>query len=97
MNREEASGGSGVQNDRSMAAIMLPDLGFPPAVLTLSVWLVRLGAHVGRGDRVVEILTGEAIVDLPAPAAGTLVKKERLEDDPVEPGQVLGWIRCDAP
>ncbi len=62
--------------------------------LTLSVWLVPTGAKLVPGDRIVEILAGEAVLDLPAPATGVLVKKEVLEDDPVQPGQILGWLRC---
>ena len=42
--------------------IRLPDLGIDDARLTLSVWLVPLGATVTAGDRVVEILAGEAVV-----------------------------------
>lgn len=79
-----------------LAAITVPDLGVPQESLTVSVWLVPLGARLARGDRVVEISTGEAVVDLPAPVPGVLAKKLSLEDDPVTPGQVLGWIRPES-
>ncbi len=82
-----------MENDQSLAAITLPELGLPSSAILVSVWLVPLGTELVRGDRVVEIFTGEAIVDLPAPVSGRLVKKELDEDDPVQPGQVLGWIR----
>lgn len=73
--------------------IRLPDLGIEDAELTLSVWLVPLGTPVAAGDRVVEILTGEAVVDLPAPTHGVLVEKLVPEDSPVKTGQILGWVQ----
>lgn len=47
--------------------IRVPDLGLENGSLTVSVWLVPKGASVAAGDRVVEVLTGEATVDLPSP------------------------------
>ena len=85
-----------MSDDPSLAAITLPDLGMSPSTLTISVWLVPLGAKLVQGDRVVEISTGDVVVDLPAPVPGVLVKKELLEDDAVQPGQILGWIQRDA-
>ena len=73
--------------------IRLPDLGIDESRLVLSVWLVKLGTPLAAGDRVVEILTGEAVVDLPAPTEGVLAEKLVLEDTPVQTGQVLGWIQ----
>lgn len=72
--------------------IRVPELGIEDVELTVSVWLVPLGSRVAAGDRVVEVLTGEAVVDLPAPIHGTLVEKLVAEDTPVEIGQVLAWI-----
>ena len=81
--------------DESMqrVPIRLPDLGIEESRLLLSVWLVKLGAPVAAGDRVVEILAGEAVVDLPAPTEGVLAEKLVPEDTPVQTGQVLGWIQ----
>ena len=55
--------------------IRVPDLGIDDAKLTLSVWLVPWGHPCAAGDRVVEILTGEAVVDLPAASRGMLAEK----------------------
>ncbi len=77
--------------------ICVPELGIDDAQLTLSVWLVRQGATVALGDRVVEILTGEAIVDLPAPRDGVLVEKVVAEDSSVQVGQIVGWVQRVAP
>ena len=76
--------------------ITVPELGYPSQTVSLSVWLIPLGAEVVEGDRVVELFTGDAVVDLPAPATGVFVKKEVLEDDLVETGQILGWVQSGA-
>ncbi|MFO7902931.1 MAG: lipoyl domain-containing protein [Planctomycetota bacterium] len=73
--------------------IRVPNLGIEDARLTVSVWLVPRGASVAAGDRVVEVSTGEAVVDLPSPTHGVLVEKLIAEDAPVQTGQVLGWIQ----
>lgn len=75
------------------SAIRVPNLDIEGAELTVSVWLVPRGASVAAGDRVVEVLTGEAVVDLPSPTHGVLVEKLIAEDVPVETGQVLGWVQ----
>jgi pyruvate/2-oxoglutarate dehydrogenase complex dihydrolipoamide acyltransferase (E2) component len=77
---------------RRLYEIVLPDLGLPGVAVTLSVWLVPPGAQVLAGDRVVEILAGDATVDLPAPASGKLISRRVEEDDPLRPGQILGLI-----
>ena len=76
--------------------LVLPDLGMGGQPVRLSLWLVRQGAEVTEGDRVVEILLGAATVDLSAPVSGRLVRKLVAEDEPVRVGQVLGLIVADA-
>jgi pyruvate/2-oxoglutarate dehydrogenase complex dihydrolipoamide acyltransferase (E2) component len=63
-------------------------LGAAPAVL--SVWFADPGDNVYEGDRLVEVLVGEATFDVSAPATGRLAEKRALPDDPLRPGQVLG-------
>jgi len=71
--------------------LRLPDLGVPgPA--KLSLWLVEDGAEVTEGDRLVEILAGNATVDLPSPASGVLRQVVINEDETVTPGQLLAEI-----
>jgi pyruvate/2-oxoglutarate dehydrogenase complex dihydrolipoamide acyltransferase (E2) component len=70
--------------------LVLPDLGLPH--VTVSSWLVARGQTVAAGDRVVEVLSDGVTVDLPAPAAGVLIKQFVSEDDPVVVGQELGEI-----
>jgi pyruvate/2-oxoglutarate dehydrogenase complex dihydrolipoamide acyltransferase (E2) component len=66
----------------------MPDLGVttPAAV---SLWLMREGATVLAGDRVVELVAGGVTIDLEAPVTGTLVAQLVDEDAPVVPGTVL--------
>ena len=71
-----------------LAEIILPELGAAPAVL--SVWFADPGDNVYEGDRLVEVLVGEATFDVSAPATGRLAEKRALPDDPLRPGQVLG-------
>jgi pyruvate/2-oxoglutarate dehydrogenase complex dihydrolipoamide acyltransferase (E2) component len=72
--------------------IVVPDLEIPDVVVTLSVWLVPRGARVTCGDRVVELLAGDATVDLSAPVDGILDQTCAVEDDRLAPGQVVGLI-----
>jgi len=73
--------------------IILPELGATPAVL--SVWFADPGDNVYEGDRLVEILIGEATFDVSAPATGRLAEKRVLPDDPLQPGQVLGVMEVE--
>ncbi|MCI0680706.1 MAG: hypothetical protein L0Y71_01265 [Gemmataceae bacterium] len=70
--------------------VTMPQLHAPEAVL--SVWFVAPGERVYAGDRVLEILIAGATVDVSAPATGRLVEKLAWPDQPVTPGQVLGYI-----
>ena len=71
--------------------ITLPDLGTPRA--TFSLWYVRPGDRVFEGDRVAEVLIPGATFDVSAPATGVLAERLALPNDPLTPGQVLGWIQ----
>jgi len=73
--------------------IIVPDLGLAEGAVKLSMWLMPLHAEVVEGDRLVELVSGEVTVDLPAPATGQLVEQLVGEDDTVEIGQQLGTIQ----
>jgi pyruvate/2-oxoglutarate dehydrogenase complex dihydrolipoamide acyltransferase (E2) component len=75
-------------------AITLPDLG--PARARFSLWYVAPGDRVFEGDRVAEVLIPGATFDVPAPANGVLVERLVLANDPLTPGQLLGWIEEEA-
>jgi len=74
--------------------VTLPDLGIDQPA-RISLWLVRRGSRVNQGDPLVEVLAGSALVDLPAPIAGTLVQTLVGEDEPVRTGQRLAVIELD--
>jgi len=71
--------------------LRLPDLGLDQP-MSLSGWLVSRGASVEAGEPVAEILAGPATVDLPAPAAGVLIRRLIEVDEPLAVGQVLALI-----
>jgi pyruvate/2-oxoglutarate dehydrogenase complex dihydrolipoamide acyltransferase (E2) component len=79
-----------------LQAVTVPDLGLPGLAIVVGVWLVPLGAHVSQGDRVVELLVGDVAIDLSAPVSGVFCERRASEDERVEPGQVLGWIKNSA-
>jgi pyruvate/2-oxoglutarate dehydrogenase complex dihydrolipoamide acyltransferase (E2) component len=74
----------------------VPDLGLPAVAISVSVWLLPLGARVLPGDRIVELLAGDATVDVAAPVGGVLAQRRVREDEQVVPGQVLALIRSSA-
>jgi pyruvate/2-oxoglutarate dehydrogenase complex dihydrolipoamide acyltransferase (E2) component len=76
--------------------LILPDLGVNDQPIKVSLWLVDRGARVSQGDPVVEILAGAAVVDLPSPADGVLVKRLVAADQRVEVGQRLGIVESEA-
>lgn len=89
MASREGMNGSGAGSRR--VPVVVPELGVAGPV-TVSLWLVRRGARVLAGDRVVELLAGAATVDLEAPVAGTVVAQLADEDESVRPGTVLAEI-----
>ncbi len=72
--------------------LVVPDLGLKDQPVSLSLWLVEVGAEVTEGDRLVELLADSVTVDLPAPASGRFVESLAVEDEVVSIGQVLGII-----
>lgn len=73
-------------------AIVTPDLDLGEAPIVVSVWHAPRGAAVVEGDRVVELLAGDVVVDVSAPASGVLAERCVGEDERVRPGQTLGVI-----
>ncbi|MES1213231.1 MAG: biotin/lipoyl-containing protein [Singulisphaera sp.] len=75
--------------------LVVPDLGLAERPVTLSLWLVELGAEVTEGDRIVELASESVTVDLPAPVSGRLAELLVTEDEELAIGQVLGIIESD--
>ena len=76
----------------AVVPIIVPDLGLGETPVTLSLWLVPQGSNVLEGDRVVELATNPATVDLLAPVAGQCVRQFVDEDTIVFPGMVIAEI-----
>jgi pyruvate/2-oxoglutarate dehydrogenase complex dihydrolipoamide acyltransferase (E2) component len=76
-------------------AIALADPGTPRA--TFSLWYVRVGDAVVKGDRVAEVLIPGATIDVHAPATGTLAEQLTFPNDSLAAGQTLGWIEEEEP
>lgn len=71
----------------------MPEVGRHPALL--SHWYVPEGGQVVEGDRLVEVLVGHAAVTISAPATGRLAVRAALANDPVMPGQLLGYVEAE--
>ena len=73
-------------------SIVVPDLGLGESPVVLSLWLVPQGSTVLEGDRVAELATSPATIDLLAPVAGVCINQFVDEDAPVFPGMVIAEI-----
>jgi pyruvate/2-oxoglutarate dehydrogenase complex dihydrolipoamide acyltransferase (E2) component len=79
-----------------MLEVVVPELGIAPtSPLVVSCWLADVGEEVVEGDRLVELMSGEITLDVPAPGTGRLVKVAAGRNRRVRPGAVLGWIEPD--
>jgi pyruvate/2-oxoglutarate dehydrogenase complex dihydrolipoamide acyltransferase (E2) component len=72
--------------------VVVPELGLGLRALVASLWLVEPGSEVTAGDRLLEILAGEATVDLSAPATGIFVEALVDDEQPVTVGQPVAVI-----
>lgn len=80
--------------------LRMPELGLQAAGVgdeppVLGQWLVGRGAMVFQGESVLEIVAGCVLLELAAPVGGRLVEQFSFQDDPLQPGQVLGLITRD--
>jgi len=78
-----------MQQPPATVPLVVPDLGLGSQPILLSLWLVPQGRRVLAGDRVVELATGAATIDLAAPVAGRCLRQLVDEDTTVVPGVVL--------
>ena len=76
--------------------LRLPNLELPGVSVSACSWHAQSGQRVIEGDRLLEILAGDATIDLPAPASGVLVERTAEIDQPLETGQVLAVIEVEA-
>ncbi len=67
----------------------LPDIGEGVAEGEIVKWLVKAGDAVKEHQAVVEVMTDKATVEIPAPAAGTIVETRAKAGDVVPVGSVI--------
>ncbi|MCY3002098.1 MAG: 2-oxo acid dehydrogenase subunit E2 [Planctomycetota bacterium] len=67
----------------------LPDIGEGVAEGEIVKWLVKAGDVVKEHQAVVEVMTDKATVEIPAPAAGTIVETRPKPGDVVPVGSVI--------
>lgn len=73
----------------------LPDVGEGLAEAEISVWHVSVGEQVERDQVVVDVQTDKANVEIPAPAAGTVMDLVGSPGDIVGVGTVLFTLKLD--
>ena len=71
---------------------MLPDLGEGIAEVELRRWLVKEGERVAEHQAVAEVESDKAVVEVPAPRAGIIVKIHQKEGETVRVGAPLVTI-----
>jgi pyruvate dehydrogenase E2 component (dihydrolipoamide acetyltransferase) len=67
----------------------LPDLGEGISEVELRRWLVKEGDRIAEHQAIVEVETDKAVVDVPSPHTGTVVRIHRQEGETVRVGEVL--------
>ncbi|MDP9400167.1 MAG: multifunctional oxoglutarate decarboxylase/oxoglutarate dehydrogenase thiamine pyrophosphate-binding subunit/dihydrolipoyllysine-residue succinyltransferase subunit, partial [Actinomycetota bacterium] len=72
--------------------VLMPEMGESVAEGTVLEWRKREGDAVEADETVVEVSTDKVDAEVPAPAAGTVVRVLAAEGDTVRVGQVLAEI-----
>jgi len=72
----------------------LPDLDVGDVAISACAWHAAVGQRVVEGDRLLEILAGDVLVDLPAPATGILIQRCAASDDMLTVGQLLAVLEA---
>lgn len=76
---------------------VLPDLDLGDVPIVAGVWLKSKGQEVVEGERLLEVVAGDVVVDLPAPISGNLTEQLVEETDLLQVGQVLGLVSNQQP
>ena len=75
-----------------MISIKVPPLGESIVEATVARWLKKDGDPVAAGETLVELETDKITVEVPAPKAGVLARRQAKEGDVVKVDQALGDI-----
>src|SRR4029077_4419226 len=76
--------------------VKVPQLSESVAEATLLDWHKKEGEAVSRDENLIDIETDKVVLELPAPAAGVLVKIIKKARDSVGSGEVIAQIDTDA-
>ena len=77
-------------------AITVPDFPLADEPLRLGEWSVEIGDEVDAGESLAELICPGLAVDLSSPAAGIIAELARLSEQPVSPGEILGWLETES-
>jgi pyruvate dehydrogenase E2 component (dihydrolipoamide acetyltransferase) len=81
------------ERKKTMAfSFILPDLGEGITEAEIRKWLVKQGDVVEEHQPVVEIETDKAVVEVPSPKGGTILKIAREEGETIKVGEILLMI-----
>jgi 2-oxoglutarate dehydrogenase E2 component (dihydrolipoamide succinyltransferase) len=72
--------------------LKVPEVGESITEVMIGTWKKREGDVVAIDDSIVEIESDKATVELPAPAAGTLVKALKPSGSAAKVGEVIGYL-----
>jgi len=75
--------------------VKMPDLGEGVEDATISRWLVKEGDEVNAGDVILEVATDKVDTEVPAPAAGKILKLHVSEGEIVSLSKVLAIIGAE--
>ena len=76
--------------------VQVPQLSESVAEATLSTWHVKVGDAVARDQNLIDVETDKVVLELPAPAAGVIVKIIKGNGESVVAGEVIAQIDTEA-
>jgi len=72
--------------------VNVPQLSESVAEATLVTWHRKVGEAVGRDENLIDIETDKVVLELPAPASGTLTEILKQNGDTVIAGELIARI-----
>jgi pyruvate/2-oxoglutarate dehydrogenase complex dihydrolipoamide acyltransferase (E2) component len=76
----------------NQVSVRLPDFELEGAPLVVANWYSAAGERIVEGQRLVEVVSPEAAIEISAPASGRLIKQCIAVGQPIRVGQVLAII-----
>lgn len=76
--------------------VKVPQLSESVAEASLSTWHIKEGDAVARDQNLIDIETDKVVLELPAPAAGVIVKIIKANGESVASGEVIAQLDTEA-